>query len=69
MSRANFLKDEYIEAREKAKADGHSNTVYTFEMLQKLRDMAEEDVYPDSRFGDEECNVWSMFHCFHMKGE
>ena len=52
------LREKYLEAREK---NGSSNG-YSFEMLQALRDMAKADVYPDGRFGDEECNVWSMFH-------
>lgn len=52
-----YLKDEYLEAR---KANGNGNG-YSFRQLQLLRDMAEHDVYPDGRFGDEECNVWEMF--------
>lgn len=57
-----YLKEIYLDA---PKVNGG----YTFQQLQALRDMAEHDVYPDGRFGDEECNVWSMFHLFTMKGD
>lgn len=63
-----FLKDRYLEVRQKAYESGkldriRQNTgVYTFEMICALRDMAEADIYPDGRFGDEECNLWSLFH-------
>ena len=40
---------------------------YTIEQISALRDMAEKDVYPDGRFSDEECNLWSMFHMFVMR--
>ena len=53
-----YLKDNYIEARDKH----GSMDNYSFEQIKALRDMAENDVYPDIRFSDEECNIWSMFH-------
>jgi len=62
--RWDYLKDNYLEA-----AKENRNERYSFRQLQCLRDMAEKDVYPDGRFGDEECNVWSMFHCFHKDTE
>lgn len=40
---------------------------YSFEQLAALRDMAERDIYPDGRFSDQDCNVWSMFHLFHRR--
>ena len=49
-------KANYLEARN---ASGEKN--FSFKMLQALRDMAKENVYPDGRFSDEECNVWEMF--------
>ena len=52
----NYLKDEYLELRTQNKG----NEGYSFAMIAKLRDMAEKDVYPDGRFSDEECNLWSM---------
>lgn len=55
-----YLKDEYLEEAEKSRKAGNSNTVYTFEMIRKLKEMARHDVYPDGRFGDDDCNVWSM---------
>ena len=61
MTNARALKDAFHEAREKSSKDGNSNTVYTFEMLAALRNMAEKNVYPDGTFGDTDCNVWSMF--------
>ena len=51
-----MYKNRYHEATAK-----NTKGNYTFEQLQALRDMAENDVYPDITFGDEECNVWSMF--------
>ena len=62
-----FYKDKYLEVAEKARKDGVKHGNYTFEMLAALRDMAERDIYPDGRFGDDECNVWSLFHLFAMK--
>ncbi len=41
--------------------------VYTLEMVLMLRDMAEKDIYPDGRFSDDECTLWSAFHNFRMK--
>ena len=61
MSKATELKDRYHEEVEKSMANGNGNTVYTFGMIAALRDMAENDVYPDGTFGDIDCNVWSMF--------
>lgn len=55
-----YLKDAYLNL------DRISNG-YTFEQIQALRNMAEKDIYPDGRFSDEECNIWSMFHCFTKK--
>ena len=52
-----YLKDEYLEARK----ENPNNTTYTFRQIAALRNMAEKDVYPDGRFGDDECNIWSMF--------
>ena len=67
-----YLKDKYIETREKEldewrKRGDWNHNRYTAIDIANLRDMAEMDVYPDGRFGDEECNIWSMFHCFSMK--
>lgn len=55
--RAKCLKEKYLDASRRNKG----KEGYSFEMLQALRDMARENVYPDGRFSDEECNVWSMF--------
>lgn len=66
MSKA-YWKDKFLEAEKEAFERGEldrlkqNDGVYTFKMLQALRDMAENDVYPDFRFSDITCNVWSMF--------
>lgn len=73
MTKGKYLKEKYFEARYNAYASGkldsirHNVGVYTTEMLAALRDMAENDVYPDGNFGDDECNVWSMFHSYFPK--
>lgn len=58
MSNKEYLKNRFLEA---VKENGNDRNTYTFKMLQALRDMAKEDVYPDGRFSDQDCNVWSMF--------
>lgn len=45
------------------------NDGYTYEQLVALRDMAKRDIYPDNRFSDQEVDVWSMFHNFHINKE
>ena len=63
----NPYKLAYFEATEDAFSSGKLNKsgqnsgVYTTEMLIALRDMVKHDVYPDGRFGDDECEVWSLF--------
>ena len=70
------MKENYHDARSRAmkhRAGDRNDTrrddnpVYSFRMLQALRDMAENGVYPDGSFGDEECNIWEMFYLFHKK--
>ena len=60
------LKDTYLEARQESQnpADRYrgNDATYSFRMIAALRDMAENDVWPDGHFSDEECNIWSMFH-------
>ena len=58
----NMMKDEYLKKSKEAKESkvNHDNG-YTFEQLRALHDMAKKDVYPDWRFSDEECHVWSLF--------
>ena len=68
MANKKYLKEKYIEVREEAYKNGLDNVgVYTTAMIAALRDMAENDVYPDGNFGDDECNVWSMFHSYCPK--
>lgn len=55
------LKETYLEVAGGARIKGIPYGQYTFEMLSALRNMARQDVFPDARFGDEECNVWSLF--------
>ena len=67
MSRETELKEKFTDAVKRSLLKGNSNDVYTFKMLQALRDMAENNVYPDWHFSDTDCNVWEMFHNFHKK--
>lgn len=63
------FREKYHEARRKAIASGiirdgikgNVGEAYSFEMLAALRDMAENDVYPDGSFSDKECCAWEMF--------
>ena len=70
MSRATELKMAYHDAYRAMcnEPKGINEPKYSFAMLQALRDMAKADVYPDGTFGDEECNVWSMFHMLREGG-
>lgn len=52
------LKEKYLDAADRAK---EGTQVFTLEMLSALKEMAKADVYPDGRFSDTECNVWSLF--------
>ena len=64
-----YLKDNYLTARDNHEYNPkHDESSYSFEQIKALRDMAENDVYPDIRFSDEECNIWSMFHSLYGKG-
>ena len=73
MTLAKSLKNKYLKVRKDAFDSGKLNIigqndgVYTTEMLAALRDMAKNNVYPDGNFGDDECNVWSMFHSYFPK--
>ena len=57
----NIYKDNFFEATKRAMENGVKNTAFTLDMIIALREMAEHDVYPDGRFSDDACNVWSMF--------
>lgn len=62
------LKDVFLAEADKAKEmRGWDNQFYTRGMIVALLNMAKEDVYPDGRFSDEACAMWSMFR--RMKGE
>lgn len=64
-----YLKDRYLETRKACPEVRGSKAVYTAEQIYALRDMAEHDVYPDGRFSDEECNLWSAFSNFWIMDE
>lgn len=53
--------DAYNNAMNTTLTIRQNSGVYTPEMLRALCEMAKNDVYPDWRFGDIDCNVWSMF--------
>ena len=63
----NAIKEKYLEARKRSVESGNKDSVYTEEMILALRDMAELAIYPDWRFGDDECRIWSAFHLFNMR--
>lgn len=56
-----ILREKYLEACDEAKKEGLENGVYNVAKLRALCDMAKYDIYPDGRFSDVDCNVWSMF--------
>ena len=66
MTNAKELKARFHEEFHKSTESGNDNTVYTYGMIQALRDMAENDVWPDGQFGDTDCNIWSMFRNFKI---
>lgn len=61
------LKNAYVKARNDAFESGKLDKIrqntgaYTPAMLHALKAMAKADVYPDGSFGDEECEIWSLF--------
>ena len=61
------LREKFHEARQAAFDSGRlsktkqNDGVYTPQMLWALRDMAQNDAYPDGSFSDMDCNVWMMF--------
>ena len=69
-----IMKERLHEAFHKAREAGVVKTgtdfgsTYTMSMLRALRDMAEHDIWPDGRFGDDDCNVWSLFHRYDKAG-
>jgi len=62
-----FYRDQYHEAREEAISSNkldkirQNDGVYTPQMIAALRDMAKNGIYPDGKFSDIDCNIWSMF--------
>lgn len=64
-----WLKEKFLRAVKESREAGHPDEVYTFQMLQALRDMAREDVWPDGHFSDNDCNIWGMFHGFQIRKE
>ena len=55
-----YYKDAFHEAFRKSCEAGNDGNVYTPEMLYALKEMAVHDVYPDGKFGDIDCEIWSM---------
>lgn len=54
----NFLKDNYHEAYENSK-DAYGQK-FTIAQIRALKEMANNDVWPDGTFGDDECILWSL---------
>ena len=69
-----IMKERFHEAFHNAREAGVVKTgtdfgsTYTMSMLRALKDMAEHEVWPDGRFGDDDCNVWSLFHRYDKAG-
>ena len=56
------LKEKYLEARDK----NVDNTTFTYEQLSALQAMAKANVLPDWRFGDTECDAWTLFRMMRV---
>lgn len=71
----NYLKDEYHEAKkdrlDKEYESGyyHGNVLFSVREIGILAEMAKNDVWPDGRFGDDDCIIWEMFHLLYNKEE
>lgn len=65
------FRDAFHEASEKGivKTGTELGCTYTFAMLRALKDMAENNVWPDGHFGDDDCNVWSLFHLYESESD
>lgn len=63
--------DAFHEALDKGivKTGTDLGCTYTYAMLNALKDMAENNVWPDGRFGDDDCNVWSLFHLYESESD
>lgn len=57
-----YLKDEYLKLSREIPKIVRTKHVYTAEMILKLKEMADNDVYPDARFSVEEVELWSAFN-------
>lgn len=55
------VKREFLDEFQNVLAKTGSNKVYNMKMLITLKKMAREDIYPDGRFGDDDCCLWEMF--------
>lgn len=54
---AEILKENFLrECKESKLVHG----LYNAKMIRALKEMADNDVWPDWRFGDIDCNVWSI---------
>lgn len=63
-----YLKDKYHEAKndrlntEEESGFYGGNVLFSLREISILAEMAERDVWPDGKFGDDECVIWGMFH-------
>lgn len=55
MANEKILRDNYIYT------EPHPHDrAFTVPQIRAIYEMAKNNVYPDGRFGDEECNLWSL---------
>ncbi len=59
--KAKELKGKALAALTECRGNGNG---YSLKAIQAIADMASADVWPDWRFSDEECNLWSTYHRF-----
>ena len=53
-------KDAALAALMSDRAKGLEHGTYSIASVRAIRDMAANDTWPDGRFGDLDCNLWSM---------
>ena len=62
-----FLREKFLNANEDTR--WRQDVTYTIPQIIALMEMATEDVYPDGRFWDVDCSVWSEFRSYLLKAK
>lgn len=55
-----YYRAEALEALREDTKKGLEHGTYSINSIRKLKDMADRNIYPDGRFGDLDCNLWSL---------